>query len=105
MRTLEFDVNATALSKSSNCDFSGLIKGSKKYLVCHFTFDNTWDGARRIVEFQTKEEDKFYELTDENACYVPDDFAAENYFKVSIHGVKDKEQFETNKVLIRQTNG
>ena len=35
MRTLYFEINGQTLRKIDN--FSGIIKGSKQYLKCHFT--------------------------------------------------------------------
>lgn len=43
MRTLYFEINGQTLRKIDN--FSGIIKGSKQYLKCHFTVkDPEWIG-------------------------------------------------------------
>lgn len=102
MRILEFDVNAQNLSKTSGCDFSGLVCGSVNFLACKFNFDSNWNGYEKVVEFTTKGETKFYKLDETNMAAIPSVITANPFFKVSIHGINDKQTFETNTVLIRQ---
>lgn len=48
MRTLYFEINGQTLRKIDN--FSGIIKGSKQYLKCHFTVkDPEWIGIGMVM--------------------------------------------------------
>lgn len=47
MRTLKFIVEAQNIKEDPNCDFSGLVKGTKGYLYAEFIFrKSTWDVER-----------------------------------------------------------
>lgn len=51
MRTLYFEINGQTLRKIDN--FSGIIKGSKQYLKCHFTVkDPEWIGIGMVAVFE-----------------------------------------------------
>ena len=50
MRTLYFEINGQTLRKIDN--FSGIIKGSKQYLKCHFAVkDLEWTGMGIVAVF------------------------------------------------------
>lgn len=51
MRTLYFEINGQTLRKIDN--FSGIIKGSKQYLKCHFAVkDPEWTGMGIVAVFE-----------------------------------------------------
>ncbi len=91
MRTLYFEINGQTLRKIDN--FSGIIKGSKQYLKCHFTVkDPEWIGIGMVAVFENG--DGTY------AVAVQKDGS---YFKVSVVGVSGRnKKITTNKELINQ---
>lgn len=54
MRTLYFEINGQTLRKIDN--FSGIIKGSKQYLKCHFAVkDPEWTGMGIVAVFENND--------------------------------------------------
>lgn len=72
MRTLEFDVNGQSLSKSKNCDFSGIVPESVGYLKAQFAFSNDWARTVKVAEFRTyASSDPISVPIINNECIVP----------------------------------
>lgn len=102
MRDLNFEVDGQSLRKVG--DFSGIIRGTKNYLKCHFSFeDNDWFGLRKIAVFENQGEPSAVMLERDNTCQVPNEVTDGTYFKVSIVGISGKDKkIITNKELINQ---
>ena len=58
MRTLKFNVEGQSLKKDSACDFSGIVKGSKGYLQCSFSFSREWAGCKVAASFWSYDKEK-----------------------------------------------
>ena len=103
MRVLEFDVNGQSLSKSNNCDFSGIVPGSDGYLKAHFTFSNDWSGTVKVAEFRTyTSSDPVSVPIINNECMVPADVTGGNRWYVKIVGKRGSVIILTNNCRVRQ---
>lgn len=102
MRTLYFEINGQTLRKIDN--FSGIIKGSKQYLKCHFTVkDPEWTGIGMVAVFENGDGTYAVAVKKDGSCMVPDEVTDGSYFKVSVVGVsRNDKRITTNKELINQ---
>ena len=48
MRILKFIADGQELIKDPSCDFSGIVRGSKNYLMAHFLLSSEWTGSNII---------------------------------------------------------
>lgn len=86
MRVLNFKINGQKLEKIG--DFSGIIRGSRKYLKCHFDFvDGEWLTMTRIAVFEWGNTEYPVLLKTDNTCLVPDEVTDYSCFKLKIVGV------------------
>lgn len=102
MRDLNFEVDGQALRKVG--DFSGIIRGSKKYLRCVFSYKGTdWSNMRAIAVFEYNGNEYAVAVQKDGTCVVPDEVTDESYFKVFLVGVTGNDRkIITNKELINQ---
>lgn len=102
MRILYFEINGQTLRKIDN--FSGIIKGSKQYLKCHFTVkDPEWIGIGMVAVFENGNGTYAVAVQKDGSCMVPDEITDGSYFKVSVVGVsRNDKRITTNKELINQ---
>lgn len=101
MRTLSFKVDGQKLSKDG--DFSNIIRGSKRYLRCKFSFEgNDWDRHRLIAVFEVNDEEHAVLLNPDKTCLVPDEVTNASSIILYVVGVLRDEKIVTNKELIEQ---
>lgn len=103
-RTLEFDVKQQRLTRSRDCDFSGLVAGSVGYLRAKFNFSLTeWFGLKKAASFWTDEGKEYAVLLDrDDSCLIPHEVLTEGRFYVSVMGAKANYKIETSKVKVNQ---
>lgn len=102
-RTLEFDVNRQRLTKSRDCDFSGLVAGSVGYLRAKFNFSMAeWFGCKKAASFWVDGKEYAVLLDKDNSCLIPDEALVGNKFHVSVMGAKTGYRIETTKVKVKQ---
>lgn len=101
MRDLHFVVDEQKITKSENCDFSGIIKGTKGYLRARFAFGPAWKGCKKAAVF--------YKLGKEypipikgDCCMIPDEALTYRSFSVYVVGEKEGLRITTNKIEIKQ---
>lgn len=102
MRDLNFEVDGQSLRKVG--DFSGIIRGSKKYLRCVFSYKGIdWSNMRAIAVFEHNGNEYAVVIQKDGSCMVPDEVTDGSYFKVSVVDVSGKnKKITTNKELINQ---
>lgn len=97
MKTLRFRVSDQYLEAVSIPN--DLIKGTRNYLQCTFSFDGAdWSGCKVVAEFGDGQAAPVLN----NSCLVPDDSAARQYFKFRLIGVRDDYKIVTNYAIIKQ---
>lgn len=102
MRVLKFIAKGQELIKDPSCYFSGIVRGSKNYLMAHFQLSTEWAG-RVIAASFWKLGKEYPVLLNDNTCMIPDDTLTWEYFEVSLTGIgKDKSMITTTKVTVRQ---
>ena len=101
MRILSFTVDGQKLSKSG--DFSNIVRGSKGYLQCKFSFEgNDWDRHKVIAVFTTNDDESAIRLNPDKTCMVPDEVTDAPNFKMELVGVLGDKKITTNKEIIEQ---
>lgn len=102
MRTLKFIVDEQSLRKDPNCDFSGVVKGSKGYLQCSFSFSKEWTGCKVAASFWKYDKEIDAVAVVHGVCRIPDGVTDSRRFGVSLTGVKDGYRITTSKIWIEQ---
>ena len=108
MRTLRFTVNDQIVDKDHNCDFSGLVPGTKGYLEAEFAFSPEWKDTVRIAEFYSSmgRELPCRILRDGYLCDIPEEAVKRRTFKIRVIGMKKSGAIlTTNKVVVSQNGG
>ncbi len=101
MRTLEFIVNGQKLQKKPECDFSGLVKGTRGYLNAAFIFGDGWEECGKIAVFYKCGKEYPVEIQTDR-CMIPDSVLENGIFMISLVGIKENYRICTNKVEVRQ---
>ena len=101
MRVLSFDVNGQQISKNPDCDFSGLVAGTRNYLQAHFSFSPDWDGCALIASFWKGSNEYAVPIKD-NVCMIPPEVLIGKSYGVSIIGQRSDYRITSNRIYIRQ---
>ena len=107
MRTLKFIVENQIVRPDPECDFSGLVPGTKGYLQAEFSFSEEWTGYGKVAGFYSVmgREFKPQVLADGKTCMIPAEACAKPQFKIRVLGMKDSNTITTNKLLVSQNGG
>jgi hypothetical protein len=90
------------LKKQSDCDFSGLVAGSKGYLRAKFTFSNEWSGCKKAASFWVGDSEHPALLDSNDSCVIPPEALVGESFKVSVIGVKTDYRIDSTQTKVRQ---
>lgn len=85
MRLLDFVVDKQSICKSTNCDFTGLVAGTKGYLYARFGFSAEWRSIKKVAVFKC-DSGEYPVIIKHGMCRVPDEVAAATSFKVTVIG-------------------
>lgn len=99
MRILQYRVTGQNLSKVES--HLGLVRGSKGYLKCRFTFDDDWHGLKKVAIFRTSDGKKYMPIVGGFAD-VPDAVTVKEKFYVSVIGQSDDQTITTGEIMERQ---
>lgn len=100
MRTLEFDVKGTDISKNAKCNFDGLARNSGN-LMARFNLSKEWSGYKIAVSF-FKLGEEYPELIKNGSCIIPKKALSWKEFSLQVIGIKDGIIMKTNKLIIKQ---
>lgn len=101
MRVLSFNVNAQQISRDPQCDFKGLVAGSKNYLQAHFSFSPEWQDCILAASFW-RGNNEYPVLIKNNTCMIPSEVLTGRAFSISVTGRRGDYNITTNKVYVRQ---
>lgn len=101
MRYLDFVVNKQLLTKSENCDFSNIVKDSKRYLYARFSFSGDWYDSTKYAVFTCTTGTYTVRLVNDE-CEIPTEACACDTFMVSAIGVKDDTRITSGSTSIIQ---
>lgn len=103
MRVLKFIIDGLKLTKDSQCDFSGIVPGTKGYLKAEFKFNEDWYNCNKMAVFTVPGSQKEVPVRIENThCVIPDDVLIRRSFKVRVIGVKPGLRLPTNNLEVKQ---
>ena len=101
MRVLSFNVDAQRISKDPDCDFTGLVPGSRNYLQARFSFSKEWEDCVLVASFWRGKTEHAVFIKD-NMCDIPPEVLTGVAFSVSVTGKRGEFIIPTNKVYVRQ---
>ena len=101
MRVLSFNVDGQQIRKNPECDFSGLVAGTRNYLKAHFSFSPDWDGCVLIASFWKGSTEYAVPIKD-NVCLIPSEVLVGRSYGVSVIGQRSDYRITTNRIYIRQ---
>lgn len=102
MRTLEFVVDGQLIKKKTDCDFSGLVAGSKGYLNAKFHFSQDWNDCVKAASFWRDGNEYAVKLDENNSCTIDEAALIGERFEVSVTGASTGFLIKTNKTKVRQ---
>lgn len=103
MRILEFEINGQNISKSKNCDFSGIVPGTSGYLKASFSFSAEWTGMVKVAEFRTHASSEPVSVPIiNNECMVPVEVTGGNKWYVKVIGKRCDVLIPTGNCRVRQ---
>ena len=108
MRILRFIVDGQSITQDPNCDFSGLIPGSKGYLQAEFSFSSDWDNCVKVAAFYSPMGQEYppQVLKDGKSCIIPSEALKKQVFKIKVIGRRsDGFEIPTNKLAVFQNGG
>lgn len=101
MRILKFNVKSQLIAKDPDCDFSGLVAGTKNYLKAYFTFSSEWDNCILIASFWRGSKE-YAVVIENNCCCIPEEVLTGSTFSVSVTGQHKDYRITTNRISVRQ---
>lgn len=103
-RTLFFDIRKQELKKNKNCDFSNIVKGTKRYLLLQFSFDSAWSKTIKVLQASNYSDfcNNFAVPIYGNKVYIPDEVTDGQRIYIKVYGKKENYMICTNKILIEQ---
>lgn len=107
MRKLRFIVKEQLVEADPNCDFSGLVPGTKGYLEAAFSFSPEWSGYTKIASFYSVmgKELPYQILKDGESCVIPEEALKRREFKIQILGKRGDSVLTTNRLTVKQDGG
>lgn len=103
-RVLSFIIEGQSIKKDPNCDFTGLVSGTKGFYQAKFTFDKEWKEYKRIAIFKARNITKFIPIID-GTCPIPDEVTEHLNYRISVLGQNGSQSIPTTEVSIRQNKG
>ncbi len=101
MRELFFKINGQKLQKDPNCNFKGIIAGTRNYLVASFLFSSDWSGMTKVAVFKKLGEEYPVKI-EKNKCIIPAEALTWRNFSVYVIGQKDDSRIKTNADIVLQ---
>lgn len=98
-RVLDFSVDRQRLSKDG--DFSGLVAGSRGYLLARFSFSSDWQGYNKVAVFSCGDAEYPACITG-GVCNVPDEAARRQSFRLYVAGRKGDTVIKSSRVTVIQ---
>ena len=103
MRILEFEINGQNISKSKNCDFSGIVPGTAGYLYATFEFSAEWRGLAKVAEFRRYSTDEVFPAKIINGkCEIPADALRGKKWYVNVVGKRGNIRMTTDRAEVKQ---
>lgn len=101
VKYLDFIIVGQTIQRAPECDFSGLVAGSRGYLRARFRFSGDWVGCRKVVIFSAKGKDYPAALIN-NTCEIPAEALTCELVKVRAVGRRDGFEISTGTVAFSQ---
>lgn len=85
MRTLNYKVMGQRILRVG--DHTGLVAGTKGYVLAKFEFDKDWEDCTKVASFYNNGEE-YAVLLKSDECVIPHEALTSSSFKVSVEGRK-----------------
>lgn len=104
VRTLSFLIKDQIIEKDPDCDFSGLVAGTKGYYVAKFSFSESWTNYKKIAVFKNRSTTKFVPIIND-MCQIPDEITTSLLYRVSVVGNTRDISIPTTETFVTQKRG
>ena len=101
MRILDFIVSGQRIECDPGCDFSGIVSGTREYLMARFRFSSEWRGCKRVAVFSCRGKEYPTPLTN-GLCIIPDKALIGTNVEVSVVGQSGTYRITTNSTSFTQ---
>lgn len=101
MRILDFTIVGQTINREPNCDFSGLVAGSRGYLYARFHFSTDWHECKKVVIFSDNRRNYPVPLI-HNTCEIPAEALTGTTVKVRVEGRRPGLKISTDTVAFPQ---
>lgn len=101
MRTLSFNIRSQQITKDPQCNFTGLVAGTRNYLEACFSFSPEWQDCILVASFWRGNKEYAVRIQD-NKCDIPFEVLTGRAFSVSVTGQRGDYRITTNRVYVRQ---
>ncbi len=101
MRILVFNVTGQKLQPDKNCDFTGIVAGSKGYLSARFNFSKDWIGCKKVAVFIGANGECPVGLIN-NTCEIPAEALTSGAVRVYVIGRRPGFEISTDRTMFTQ---
>ena len=102
MRLLMFNVDSQHVTRDPDCDFTGLVAGTRKYLKARFSFSQEWDECTLVAASFWRGGKEYAIRLKNGECDIPSEALTGKTFSVSVTGQRGDYRITTNRVTVRQ---
>lgn len=101
MRTLKFLVYGQRIEKEPNCNFNGIVPGTKGYLKASFVFSEEWKNCKKAAVFSILGKQHPVPIIN-GTCNIPESVLVRNSFEVKVVGENEGYRITTNRLEVEQ---
>ena len=102
MKVLDFNIVGQTIQRDPECDFSGLVAGSRGYVHARFRFSSDWAGCKKVATFSAKGKDHHVPLI-HNTCEIPAEALTGATVRVKVTGRREGFEIITDTVAFAQS--
>ena len=101
MRTLKFLINGQKIEKDPNCNFDGIVPGTKGYLKASFVFSEEWKNCKKAAVFSILGKEHAAPIKN-GTCNIPSPVLVRKSFEVKVVGENEGFRITTNRLEVEQ---
>ena len=100
MKQLRFSVSETELKAQEA--YTGIMRGSHRYLQLVFSFGRDWKDYRRVVQVKDVDGNEYNDIITNDGVVLPREITQTSRLYNKVYGRKGEETIQTNVVTIEQ---
>lgn len=100
MRELLFRVNEQKLKPVEQ--YTGIMRGSHRYLNLLFRFGREWKSCRRVIQVKDADGNEYNSVITNDGVVLPGEITQTSRLYITVYGRKGESTIQTNTVTIEQ---